>query len=103
MGHPGARARPLIVLGALALAYTGAGFQSADDPQKRLEEAIWSKLKKEKLDEDVSEILVKDSIVTLRGKPKNAYSKMKAIEAVLSVEGVAGGGGDPEVPAAGRG
>ena len=98
MGHPGARACALIVLGALALAYTGAGFQSADDPQKRLEEAIWSKLKKEKLDEDVSEILVKDSIVTLRGKPKNAYSKMKAIEAALSVEGVAEVESDLEVP-----
>ncbi len=98
MRHSGGRARALVVLCAVVLASAGAGSQPTDDPQKRLEEAIWTKLKKEKLDEDVSEILVKDSVVTLRGKPKNAYSKMKAIEAALSVEGVAEVESDLEVP-----
>lgn len=98
MRQPGRRARAFIVLCTLALAPAGAGSQPAEDPQKRLEEAIWTKLKKEKLDKDVSEILVKDSVVTLRGKPKNAYSKMKAIEAALSVEGVAEVESDLEIP-----
>ena len=88
MLHPGRRARVSLVLCALALASAGVEPQTVEDAQKRLEEAVWTKLKMEKLDEEVSEILVKDSVVTLRGKPKNAYSKMKAIEAVLSVEGV---------------
>jgi hyperosmotically inducible protein len=88
MRHPAGRARAFLVLGALGLASMGAGSQSADDPQKRLEEAVWTKLKQEKLDDEVSEVLVKDSVVTLRGKPKNAYFKMKAIEAALGVEGV---------------
>jgi osmotically-inducible protein OsmY len=94
----GGRTRACLFLGALALASAGVEPQTADDPQKRLEEAVWTKLKMEKLDEEVSEILVKDSVVTLRGKPKNAYSKMKAIEAALSVEGVAEVESDLEVP-----
>jgi osmotically-inducible protein OsmY len=101
MRHPGRRVCALIALGALgalSLASAEAGSQPTEDSQKRLEEAIWTKLKKEKLDEDVSEILVKDSVVTLRGKPKNAYSKMKAIEAALSVEGVAEVESDLEIP-----
>lgn len=98
MRHRGGSARALIVLAALALASADAEPQTVDDSQKRLEEAVWTKLKKEKLDEDVSEILVKDSVVTLRGKPKNAYSKMRAIEAALSVEGVAEVESDLEVP-----
>jgi osmotically-inducible protein OsmY len=83
-----------IPAGALALVLllgAAGGPQPPAEPagNEKLEEAVWSKLKKEKLDDDVSEILVKNSVVTLRGKPKNAYSKMKAIEAALSVEGVA--------------
>jgi osmotically-inducible protein OsmY len=97
MRHRGGRGRAFFVLCALALPSAGAGSQPADDVQKRLEEAVWTKLKQEKLDEDVSEVLVKDSVVTLRGKPKNAYSKMKAIEAALSVEGVAEVESDLEV------
>lgn len=88
MLHPARRARTSLVLCALALAAPRVEPQTPEDPQKRLEEAVWTKLRMEKLDEEVSEILVKDSVVTLRGKPKNAYSKMKAIEAALSVEGV---------------
>ena len=98
MRHRGGPARALIVLAALALASADVEPQTVDDSQKRLEEAVWTKLKKEKLDEDVSEILVKDSVVTLRGKAKNAYSKMRAIEAALSVEGVAEVESDLEVP-----
>ncbi len=79
-------ARALFLLAALAS--VGAGYQSAKDEQKKIEEAVWMKLKAEKLDGDVSEIVVTNSVVTLKGKPKNAYSKMKAIEAALSVEGV---------------
>jgi osmotically-inducible protein OsmY len=82
----------------IALAAAGAGAQAPDDPQKKLEEAVWTKLKKEKLDKDVSEVRVKDSVVTLKGKPKNAYSKMKAIEAALSVEGVEEVEADLHVP-----
>jgi osmotically-inducible protein OsmY len=79
------------------VASLASGLQSSEEDQKRLEEAVWKKLKAEKLDEEVSEIQVKDSVVTLRGKPKNAYSKMKAIEAALSVEGVAEVESDLEV------
>ncbi len=89
MRRRGARARTILVLASFLYAAAGAASQTGEDPQKRLEEAVWTKLKEEKLDEEVSEVLVKDSVVTLRGKPKNAYSKMKAIEAALSVEGVA--------------
>ncbi len=98
MLHRGRRARASLVLCALALAAPWVEPQTPEDPQKRLEEAVWTKLRMEKLDEDVSEILVKDSVVTLRGKPKNAYSKMKAIEAALSVEGVEEVESDLEVP-----
>jgi osmotically-inducible protein OsmY len=88
MLHPGRRARVSLVLCGLALASAAVEPQTAEDARKRLEEAVWTKLRMEKLDEEVSEILVKDSVVTLRGKPKNAYSKMKLIEAALSVPGV---------------
>jgi osmotically-inducible protein OsmY len=97
MRYPASRGRAFLILVSLGLASSGAGSQSVDDPQKRIEEAVRTKLKQEKLDEEVSEILVKDSVVTLRGKPKNAYSKMKAIEAALSVEGVAEVESDLEV------
>ncbi len=88
MKRRGAHARTILVLASFLCASAGDGSQTGEDPQKKLEEAVRAKLKKEKLDEEVSEVLVKDSVVTLRGKPKNAYSKMKAIEAALSVEGV---------------
>jgi osmotically-inducible protein OsmY len=97
MRRRGARARTILVLASFLYAAAGAGSQTGEDPQKKLEEAVWAKLKKEKLDEEVSEVLVKDSVVTLRGKPKNAYSKMKSIEAALSVEGVAEVESDLEV------
>ena len=100
MRYRGARARAFLVLFGLALALPAAGFQPTDDPQKKLEEAVWTKLKKEKLDKDISEIVVKDSVVTLRGKPRNAYSKMRAIETALGVEGVSGVESDLEVPEA---
>lgn len=92
----GDRAPILVVL--LAFAATAAAFQAPADPQKQLEDAVWAKLKKEKLDKDVSEVLVEDAVVTLRGKPRNAYSKMKAIESALEVEGVEAVEADLEVP-----
>ncbi len=88
-------AKALVIL--VALAGEASAFQSPQDPQKKLEEAVWAKLKKEKLDKDVSEVLVEDSVVTLRGKPRNAYSKMKAIESALAVEGVEAVESDLEV------
>jgi osmotically-inducible protein OsmY len=97
MGRRKISSRFAAILFAFSLASTEAGTQSADDARKKLEEAVWTKLKAEKLDGEVSEIVVKDSVVTLRGKPKNAYSKMKAIEAALSVEGVAEVESDLEV------
>jgi osmotically-inducible protein OsmY len=97
MTRRNSRARVFLALFTLSFASAGAGFQSAEEEQKRLEEAVWNKLKAEKLDEEVSEIQVRNSVVTLRGKPANAYSKMKAIEAALSVEGVSEVESDLEV------
>ena len=51
---------------------------------------MWAKLKSEKLDEQVAEVVAIDGNVILKGKPSNAFMKMKAIEAALSVEGVTG-------------
>jgi osmotically-inducible protein OsmY len=97
MGRRRIRARSLAVVFALSLASAEAESQSAEDVQKKLEDAVWTKLKAEKLDKEISEVSVKDSVVTLRGKPANAYSKMKAIEAALSVDGVAEVESDLEV------
>jgi hyperosmotically inducible protein len=83
-------------MGTLAFVASPArAFQ--EDPRKRLENAVWEKLKKEKLEKEVAEVEVSDSVVTLRGKPGNAYTKMKAIEAALSVEGVEAVESDLEV------
>jgi osmotically-inducible protein OsmY len=89
--------RPWLVAAALALAAAMVSAQAPPDARRELEQAVWTKLKKEKLDKDVSEVLVEDSIVRLKGKPRNAYSKMKAIEAALSVAGVAEVESDLEV------
>jgi osmotically-inducible protein OsmY len=82
-----ARARLALAVGALALF---ASFSDAfqEDEHRRIEEAVWAKLKQEKLDDAVSQVSVADRVVTLKGKPKNAYLKMKAIQATLSVAGV---------------
>jgi hyperosmotically inducible protein len=77
----------------------GAGYAQPQDPTKALEDAVWSKLKKEKLDKEVAEVIASDSVVTLRGKPKNAYLKMRAIEVALSVDGVSEVESDLEVVA----
>jgi osmotically-inducible protein OsmY len=63
----------------------------------RYEQAIWEKLKKEKLQEEVAQVTFADGVATLRGKPKNAYLKTKAIEAALSVPGVESVESDLEV------
>jgi osmotically-inducible protein OsmY len=91
-------ARCGIALALISLA-AASGYPQPDDPRKALEDAVWTKLKKEKLDKEVAEVIVSDSVVTLRGKPKNAYLKMRAIEAALSVEGVGEVESDLEVAA----
>jgi osmotically-inducible protein OsmY len=63
----------------------------------KYEQAIWEKLKKEKLQEEVAQVTFADGVATLRGKPKNAYLKTKAIEAALSVPGVESVESDLEV------
>ncbi|MGH9323516.1 MAG: BON domain-containing protein [Vicinamibacteria bacterium] len=85
-------------LAASALVVAAAtAYPQTSDRQKELEEAVWTQLKKAKLEEDVAEVVVANSVVTLRGKPRNAYSKMKAIEAALSVEGIESVESDLEV------
>lgn len=72
--------------------------QSSRDAE--LEEAVRARLAQEGLDEEVAEVIAVDGVVTLRGKPRNAYAKMKAIEAALNVEGVEAVESDLEVAAA---
>lgn len=66
------------------------GISVAQERDQVLEDAVWAKLKSEKLDKQVAEVVAIDGNVILRGKPSNAFMKMKAIEAALSVEGVEG-------------
>ena len=87
-----------IAVGILTLALLGASV--AQERDQVLEDAVWAKLKSEKLDKQVAEVVAIDGNVTLRGKPSNAFMKMKAIEAALSVEGVDGVEDDLDVAAA---
>jgi osmotically-inducible protein OsmY len=82
------RLRPRLALVAALLLTASLAHSFQQDERKKLEEAVWAKLKKEKLDDAVAEVTVVDRVVTLKGKPKNAYLRKKAIEATLSVEGV---------------
>ncbi len=87
-----------LALGVSAIVVVASlAYSFQDEDRKKLEDAVWAKLKKEKLDDAVAEVSVVDRVVTLKGKPKNAYLKMKAIEATLSVEGVAAVEPDLEV------
>ncbi len=61
---------------------------AAQDRNQALEDAVRAKLKSEKLDKQVAEVVATGATVTLRGKPSNVYMKMKAIELTLTVEGV---------------
>lgn len=83
-----AGARLALTLGCLALLVASLAYSFQEDERKKLEDAVWAKLKQEKLDDAVAEVTVTDRVVTLKGKPKNAYLKMKVIEATLSVKGV---------------
>lgn len=56
--------------------------------QTDLVDAVRTALEKAKLDEQVAEIVAEGSTIILRGKPQNAFVKMKAIETALAVEGV---------------
>ena len=58
------------------------------DRDTALEKAVWAALQKEKLDKEVVEVVAKEGVVVLRGKPRHVYAKMKAIEVALGVEGV---------------
>ena len=75
-----------LVVSILTLALLGVSV--AQDRDQALEDAVWAKLKSEKLDKQVAEVVATGTSVILRGKPSNAFMKMKAIEAALSVEGV---------------
>ena len=77
-----------LVVSILTLALLGASV--TQDRDQALEDTVWAKLKSEKLDKQVAEVVAIDGNVILRGKPSNAFMKMKAIEAALSVEGVNG-------------
>ena len=76
------------------------GVSLAQERDQALEDAVWAKLKSEKLDKQVAEVVATDGNVILRGKPSNAFMKMKAIEAALSVEGVDGVEDELDVAAA---
>ena len=86
-------------LAALFLCLVAASLALAQERDPSIEEAVWSELKKDKLDEEVVEVVAVQGVVTLRGKPRNAYVKMKAIEAALRVPGVEAVESDLEVAA----
>jgi len=75
-----------IFVGILTVALLGVSVAQDRDPV--LEDAVWAKLKSEKLDKQVAEVVATGGNVILRGKPSNVFMKMKAIEATLAVEGV---------------
>jgi len=77
-----------VVLSLLTFALVGISV--AQERDQALEDAVRAALESEKLDEEVAEVVAIDGNVTLRGKPSNAYVKMKAIEVALGVEGVEG-------------
>jgi len=87
-----------LVVSILTLALLG--ISAAQERDQALEDAVWAKLKSEKLDKQVAEVVATDGNVILRGKPSNAFMKMKAIEAALSVEGVDGVEDELDVAAA---
>ena len=87
-----------LAVSILTLALLGVAV--AQERDQVLEDAVWAKLKSEKLDKQVAEVVAIDGNVTLRGKPSNAFMKMKAIEAALSVEGVDGVEDELDVAAA---
>lgn len=91
-----AGARLALAVGVVTLV-AAVAYPHQENERKKLEDAVWAKLKEEKLDDVVVEVRVADRVVTLKGKPKNAYLKMKAIQATLSVEGVAAVEPDLEV------
>lgn len=64
------------------------GVSVAQDRDQALEEAVRAKLEEEDLADEVAEVIASGGSVILRGKPTNAYMKMKAIEVALTVEGV---------------
>ena len=90
-----------LALVLLSMVLAAPGSQSATEERDRaLEDAVWASLKAEKVDDQVAEVIAEDGVVTLRGKPDNAYMKMKAVEAALSVEGVEAVESDLEVATA---
>ena len=62
-----------------------------------LVQAVWAKLKDQKLDTEVAEVSIRDGAVVLTGEPGNAWLEMKIIESVLEVEGVEAVESDLEV------
>jgi osmotically-inducible protein OsmY len=81
----------LVLLGMLSVitfAFQSPSWSQTESADSDLIAAIWSKLKEEKLDEEVVDVSIQDGAVVLTGRPKNAWLKMKIIEAVLEVEGV---------------
>ncbi|GMR22377.1 MAG: hypothetical protein BMS9Abin37_0723 [Acidobacteriota bacterium] len=74
------------IVSILTLALLGASV--AQERDQVLEDAVRAKLKSEKLDKEVAEVVATGGNVILRGKPSNLFMKMKVIEATLTVEGV---------------
>jgi len=64
------------------------GSATAQQAEGPLAEAVKAALENADLDDQVAEIVVDGETVTLRGKPQNAYVKMKAIETALAVPGI---------------
>ncbi|HXV61480.1 MAG TPA: BON domain-containing protein [Vicinamibacteria bacterium] len=67
---------------------SGATTRAQDARDQQVIEAVWDALKKENLADDVADVQIRNGAVVLIGKARNAYSKMKAIEVALGVDGV---------------
>lgn len=91
--------RPFVLLCGGLFCLVSSSVALAQQRDAALEEAVWAALKDEKLDGEVVEVVAVDGVVTLKGKPKNAYLKMKVVEAALGVAGVEAVESDLEVGA----
>lgn len=79
---------PMKTLMVCVLGLVLTGVSVAQDRDQELEDAVRAALEEEDLEDEVAEVIVTEGNVILRGKPSNAYTKMKAIEVALTVEGV---------------
>ncbi len=68
--------------------------QEPDD----LVQAVWAKLKGANLEDEITDVSIRDGAVVLTGEPGTAWAKMQVIDAVLEVEGVERVESDLQVP-----